>query len=88
MKVLHVRPAPSQGRGNFKSIAEFDVEINEGLRLQGLLLSRAPDGKLFVFAPSKHGKHFASFTTEYARSLAAAAYAATGGDVAHDNRAA
>lgn len=88
MKILHVRPAPSRGRGNFHSIAEFDVEINEGLRLQGLLLSRAPDGKFFVFAPSKHGKKFASFTGEYARRLAAAAQATIGGDVAHDNRAA
>lgn len=87
MNIIDIRPVADTGGGKFRDVAYFDVEIIEGLRILGLKLAMAPDGKLFVFAPQKSGQRFAQFTGEYARRLAAAAWKANGGDVAHDRSA-
>lgn len=84
MKIINLRPAAKHGGGRFRDVAMFDAEVTDGLRLLGLRLAIAPDGKLFVLAPQKNGERFVSFTGEYARRLAAAAWNAHGGDVADD----
>lgn len=84
MQILHLRPLASPGSGRFRDVAEFDVEIHEGLRLNGLRLSLARDGKRFVFSPSKHGLRFATLNGDFARTLADAAFAELGGRVAND----
>lgn len=88
MQIINIRPAAKYGSGRFRDVAIFDAEVADGLRLLGLRLSQAPDGKLFVFAPQKSGERFAQFTGDYARRLAEAAWNANGGDVAHDQPAA
>lgn len=60
MRILNCKPVTHHGGGRFRDVAIFDVEINDGLRLKGLKLSKAPDGKLFVFSPSSHGLTFAA----------------------------
>lgn len=84
MNIINIRPAAKLGGGKFHDVAYFDVEVIEGLRILGLKLSQAPDGRLFVFAPQKAGQRFAQFTGDYARRLAVAAWNANGGIVAHD----
>ncbi|MBN8245244.1 hypothetical protein JF546_19690 [Nitratireductor aquimarinus] len=65
-------------------MAEFDAVIADGFRANGLKLAVTDDGKKFVFAPSKNGRRFATFTGHYARRLADAAWNALGGRVADD----
>jgi hypothetical protein len=82
MKILNIRSATDPGGGRFRNVAVFDAEVTEGLRLVGLTLALAPDGKRFVFSPAKHGVRFASFNGQYAKQLADAAWSAHGGRVA------
>lgn len=73
MRILSIRPL--QGVG---AEARFDVEINEHLRLFGLLLKRTANG-LRTHAPHSCGKHTASFHPTLAKQITAAAVAALEG---------
>ncbi|MET3523737.1 hypothetical protein [Mesorhizobium abyssinicae] len=73
MKILSIRPL-LQGSG---AEARFDVEINEHLRLFGLLLKRTTNG-LRTHAPNSCGKHTATFHPVLAEQITAAAVAALG----------
>lgn len=70
MKILSIRPL--QGPG---AVARFDVEINEHLRLFGLLLKHTANG-LRSYSPHSCGKHVASFHPILAQQITAAAIAA------------
>jgi hypothetical protein len=84
LQVLSIRSVPLTG-GAFKTVAHFDAQIFDGLQRRDLRLVEAPDGKVLVYAPSKHGRKFAGFTTEFGSRLAAIAIAALrGGCVAND----
>lgn len=83
MKIINCRPAIHHGGGRFRDVAVFDAEVVDGLRIVGLKLAVTSDGKKFVFAPSKGGQRLAQFDGTYARLLAAAAWDALGGCVAH-----
>jgi hypothetical protein len=88
MKILDIRPA-TPGDGRFRPLVDFDVQVTEGLRLLGLRLVEAPDGRRLVYSPSKHGRTFATFGHDLAREISAAATAAmTGGHEANDRNAA
>ena len=83
MQILSIRSVPPSG-GAFKTVAHFDAQIIDGLQLRDLRLIEAPDGNMLVYAPSKHGRKFAGFTTEFGTKLAAVAIAAMrGGCSAH-----
>lgn len=84
MRVLDVRPLRHHGSGTFRDFAIFDVQVNEGLRLVGLRLARAPDGRQMVFAPSKHGRKFATFSREFAEEIIEAVTAAFKGRDTND----
>jgi hypothetical protein len=84
LKIVNCRPAVHNGGGRFRDVAVFDAEVVDGLRLVGLKLAVTDDGKKFVFAPAKGGQRLAQFDGAYARLLAAAAWDALGGCVAHD----
>lgn len=71
MKILSIRRLQAPG-----AEARFDVEINEHLRLFGLLLKRARNGALRTYAPNNCGKHVASFHPDLASKITAAAVAA------------
>lgn len=53
MNIIEWRRVASQPtpRG-FVTLASFDVEVADGIRLYGLEAVRAPDGKVLVFAPN------------------------------------
>lgn len=89
MRITFIRPVAHSGGGAFRDIAEFDVEVADGLTLQAVRLATAPSGGLRVFAPSKNGVKFARFSGDYAPRLADAAFAAlkTTGWVADEQRA-
>lgn len=74
MKILQIRPVP---KGTGKTIARFDLEINGGLRMYGLILREQPDGWRAIAAPQLEGRRFATFLPEVAAQiteLASAAY--------------
>jgi hypothetical protein len=85
LKILNVWPVTDSGGGRFRDVAVFDAEVVDGLRLNGLRLSKTNDGKRFVFSPAKHGVRFAQFHGVYAQQLADAAWAAHEGRVANEN---
>lgn len=72
-------------KGTGKTIARFDLEINGGLRMYGLVLREQPDGWRAIAAPQSDGRRFATFLPEIAAQiteLASAAY--DGGKYASD----
>ncbi len=90
MKITFIRPVTHTGGGRIRDVGEFDVEVAEGLTLQCLRLAISPEGKRFVFGPSKNGVKFARFSGDFAPKLAEAAFAELQkkGHVADDARAA
>jgi hypothetical protein len=80
MKILCIRPVARNGDDRrFRDLADFDVLVNEGLRLLGLRLVEAPNGRRLVYSPAKHGRAFATFGPEFAREISATATAALNG---------
>ncbi|MFD1985910.1 hypothetical protein ACFSOZ_26030 [Mesorhizobium newzealandense] len=84
MHVLDIRPQPP---GSGSTLARFDLQLVEGVRLYNLKLSEKPDGRRRVFAPSAFGTAAATFTTDIADQIVHAASAALG-ENPHDRRAA
>jgi hypothetical protein len=82
MNIINLRSVAHKGSGRFRDVAE----VIDGLRINGLKLSLAPDGKRFVFSPGVNGERFCTFKGDYARLLADAAWHANGGRVANDQR--
>jgi RecA-family ATPase len=76
VKILNCRPVAHVGGGRFRDVAVFDAEVVDGLKIIGLKLALAPDGKRFVFSPVKGGQRFAQFSGVYAKLLSDAAYQA------------
>ena len=82
MKILSIRPAPL-GAG-VRTVAHFDVAINEHLRLYGLLLREFEDGRRVTLSPNNSGRHFATFHPELGKQLTEAASLALEGLYADD----
>ena len=74
MKILNLRPAVGP-----KTLAYFDVEIGEHLRIYNLMLRRTDDGKLRTVAPNACGKHAATFHPVLGEQISQAAAAALSG---------
>jgi hypothetical protein len=85
MQIINLRPVAHKGGDKFRDVAIFDAEIVDGLRINGLKLALAPDGKRFVFSPGHSGERFCTFKGDYARLLADAVWE-NGGRVANDKR--
>lgn len=81
MKIIAIRPAPPGG-GN--AVARFDVQLDGGIRLFNLKLSRGPAG-LRVHAASAFGSATATFAPASGAALARLAADALG-DIRHDDR--
>ncbi|KHJ54536.1 hypothetical protein LA66_13970 [Aureimonas altamirensis] len=77
MRILAIRPTAGG-----KTLAVFDVEISEHLRIYNLLLRSTPAGARTI-APKAAGKHAASFHPVLAEQISAAAVAALGGRAAN-----
>jgi hypothetical protein len=80
MKVISIRPTAGA-----KTLAYFDVEMGEHLRLYNLQLRQTPVG-LRTVAPNACGKHAATFHPTLAEQITAAAAAALNGGHAANAR--
>ncbi|TIO32933.1 hypothetical protein [Mesorhizobium sp.] len=76
MKILSIRPEPP-GIG-CRTLARFDLQLVDGVRLYNLKLTEKPGGHRRVFAPSAFGSAAATFTTEIAEQIVRAASDALG----------
>ncbi|MEP7457078.1 hypothetical protein [Phyllobacterium sp. SB3] len=81
MRILSIRALTGTG-----ALARFDLELNEHVRLFGLLLKKFPDGKYRTHAPNSCGKHVASFHPVIAEQITRAAVAALSERTAHAER--
>ncbi|CDM59930.1 hypothetical protein LPU83_pLPU83a_0089 (plasmid) [Rhizobium favelukesii] len=48
MKILDLYPVVVGGNGGLRTIAEFDLELSDTVRLLGLRLLETPDGRRIV----------------------------------------
>jgi hypothetical protein len=73
MEVIDIRP--QHGGGN--TVALFDVQLGEHIKMFNLKLVRGRDG-MRVYAPSAFGSNVAAFTVKLADQMIRAAMAALG----------
>ena len=76
LKILHIRPEPS-GVGN--TIARFDLELSDQLRVFGARLIKKPNGFRAVYAPNSGGTRVVTFGPALVEEIATAAEAALEG---------
>ena len=81
MHIISIRPEPP-GSG-VRTLARFDLQLVDGVRLYNLKLTEKPDGRRRVFAPSAFGSAAATFTTDIAEQIVRAASDALG-EMPHD----
>jgi len=75
VRILSIRPAPPSA--GTQTLAYFDAQVTEDLRLYGFALREFPDGNRRTIAPpNAAGRHAASFTPHLGSQLTAAASAA------------
>lgn len=73
MKILDLKPSTFDSGGSVREVARFDLQLSEDVRLYGLRLMRAPDGRHLTYAPSSGGRRFATFAPSLVDSITAAA---------------
>ncbi len=61
MRVLSLTPAADPGGGSLKLAATFDLQISDTVRLYGLRLLEAPDGRRIVYAAQAGSRRTATF---------------------------
>ncbi|MET4296741.1 hypothetical protein ACVW1A_007908 [Bradyrhizobium sp. LB1.3] len=66
MKFLSLRPAPSGG----STLARFDLELNDHLRLYNLALRQRGDEPAHVMAPNAFQERTAGFSPSFNKALA------------------
>lgn len=55
MKILDLKPAVTPGSGAMAQLATFDAQITDDVRICGMRLLRAPDGRMLTYAPTALG---------------------------------
>jgi hypothetical protein len=84
LEILSIRPVPPGGAG--KTIARFDVAINDHVKLFELKLIQRPDGSNYAFGPNTGGARLMSFSPVISEQIARAATAALKGVSADDHQ--
>ena len=79
MHILNLRRQPAGSR----TLAVFDVQLNEQLRLCGLALKRSAEGALRTWAPRTGDRHAVSMHPDLASQITRAAEAALKGAAAN-----
>lgn len=82
MQILSIRPVPPGGAG--KTIARFDIAIDDHIKLFELKLIRRSDGSNYAFGPNTGGARVMSFSPAFSEEIASAASAALKGVSAND----
>ncbi len=74
MRILDLKPACGNGGGAVKLVANFDLELSPDVRLLGLRLMEAADGRRLVYAANANGgRRTATFSPTMAQAITAAA---------------
>ncbi|MBB4272772.1 hypothetical protein [Rhizobium mongolense] len=73
MQVLNLTPVARQGGGSVKIVATFDIELSNEVRLYGLRLLEATDGKRFAYAAQAGNRRSATFSRSLSEAITAAA---------------
>lgn len=55
MKIDNIQLAPNPGGGTMALVATFDLQITSDVRICGMRLLRAPDGRMLTYAPTALG---------------------------------
>lgn len=82
MKIINMRPSAGSN-----TLAVFDVEIDDRIRVFDVALRRNAKGELRAFAPSPGSRHTVTFTPAFADEIIKAAGAAIRSRLADDNTA-
>lgn len=72
MKILSIRPAPPGSA----TLARFDLELNEHLKLFNLALRQRPGDRSWTVAPNAFGERTAAFGEQFNRAISDMALAA------------
>lgn len=90
MHVLAIRPVYEPAGGGFLTLCGFDLVLNASIRLYGMRLVQAPDGRRLTYVPWSGGRRFATFAPDLAEAITTAAVIAfeQGQVTANDHRAA
>lgn len=81
MHILEICPEPPGGR----TLARFDVQLNDDVRLYGLRLVKMSNGRRLSYAAEARGQRTATFAPELADTITKAASAAYEAEIASDN---
>nr|WP_314095163.1 hypothetical protein [uncultured Shinella sp.] len=74
MRILDLKPAVGNGGGAVKLVANFDLELSPDVRLFGLRLIEAADGRRLVYAANANGgRRSATFSPTLAAAITKAA---------------
>ncbi|MGH6774584.1 hypothetical protein [Brucella tritici] len=85
IRIVSIRPVP---KGASKTIARFDLEVDGGLRIYGLVLREYPDGARSIAGPQCDGRRFATFLPDVASQITKLASQAYEGMYANSRTAA
>lgn len=71
MRLLHIERLQPDMSKDVRAVAIFDMQLSQDVRVYGLRLMRAPDGRHVVYAPSANGgRRVATFSPALAAELA------------------
>lgn len=72
MEILNIVPVADSG-GGMRTIANFDLQLSDEVRLYGVRLLEAPDGNRVVYAAQAGSRRAATFARSLAEKITAAA---------------
>lgn len=75
-RIISIRPAPAGAGG--RTIAFFDAQVADDVRLFNLRLVSMPDGRHLTYPPNALGERAATFSPALATEITRAACAALG----------
>lgn len=74
MIIQNLTPAAHPGGGTMTLVATFDLQITGDIRICGMRLLRAPDGRMLTYAPTAlGGRRSVTFAPSTAAEITAAA---------------
>jgi hypothetical protein len=69
VRIRDVRPGNRPARKGFDCLVRFNIEPRDGIVIYDLTLQRAPDGRLFLYAPMREGAPTANFAPDVRRQI-------------------
>lgn len=74
MRISNLQPAADSGGGTMTLMATFDVQVADDVRVCGMRLLQAPDGRMLSYAPTAlGGRRLVTFAPETACAITKAA---------------